>query len=213
MYGGGRTLRSGRVFYTRLLLSLDFSVSIDTTYSLTKTESVKDIYCLIYKLLDCWTVYEALLRYAENLKIKSQKDTDRYNWIQSISSIESVYLILWRFLDLLTINYRENKSFASSFDNYIHHLYAQVKPNLAKSIFQISEYIQGTVGNINCLKLLDLIYAERNAYFHNGDCARMGAKYSFRKFILSQYIALLIDVITCVGTCCFRRERNSGGKL
>lgn len=207
--GDKDTKREGRVFFIRFLLSLDLSVSIGNEYSLTKTKAVKDCYCQIYRLLDMWTVYEALLQYAESLGLKNEDDHSRYNWIAACGTeiSESIDGCAMDGIEYLRSLNDEISKFG--LESYFYHLEQQAESrSLQKNVHNMWNIVSMRPNIFDRKIFLDLIYAERCAYFHNGDCVRMSTDYSIRFKMLTKYYETLKEVIIRLGEFCFMYETH-----
>jgi len=93
-------------------------------------------------------------------------------------------------------SYKSSRTFKDDFDSYIERV--ENDKNLSKSLkydaSSIREYVNEEK-TISGIEVLSLIYAERNMYYHNGETAKMGMRYSNRKKLISWYKEVLLDNI------------------
>ena len=185
--------RSLRLFNIRFRLALDIKIDFKGEISLTKSKEVRDTYVIIIRLMETWNAYEALFHYVKELgkyanpkagksKVYSQKN------LKKVGSLQ----ILKNSLDDLESEYHKNSKFKSDFDQYIERINNddRIKQTLTNDANYVLEYFRGEK-SISGIEILSLIYAERNMYYHNGETAKMGMRYTNRKKILNNYLECL----------------------
>ena len=181
--------RSLRLFNIRLRLAVDIQIDFLGDVSLTKTKEVRDTYVLLIKLMESWNAYEALFHYV--------KTTGKYaNFKESIFKVYSqTFLtevgsldILKQTLDILKTKYINDNNFKADFEQYIKRIEDddRIKAKLTESCKNTLEYFEGQK-SISGIEILALIYAERNMYYHNGETAKMGMRYTNRQYLINQF--------------------------
>ncbi len=93
-------------------------------------------------------------------------------------------------------SYKSSRTFREDFDSYISRVENDEK--LSKSLKDDASNIREYVKEekiISGIEVLSLIYAERNMYYHNGETAKMGMRYSNRKKLIAWYKDVLLDNI------------------
>lgn len=194
----GDLARSLRLFNIRIRLALDIQIDFKGELSLTKTKDVKDTYILIIKLMELWNAYEALSHYVGDVtdhivkKVgKSQIYTQKF--LQKVGSMSA----LEKTIENIREQYKKITIFKEDFDSYITIIkgYDNLSKKLKEDAESISKYTKEEK-EISGIEILSLIYAERNMYYHNGETAKMGMRYSNRRKLISWFQeALLVQTL------------------
>jgi len=182
--------RKLRLFNIRLRLAIDMQIDFKGEISLTKTREVRDTYVLIIRLMESWNAYEALCHYV--------KETGKYaNTSESIYKVYSQKFltevgsltILKQALDNFKDKYNTDINFKNDFKQYIKRIEDddRIKAKLTESCKSTIEYFDG-VKSISGIEIIALIYAERNMYYHNGETAKMGMRYTNRQYLINGFI-------------------------
>lgn len=200
--------RSLRLFNIRIRLAMDIQIDFSGGISLTKSKDVRDTYVLIIQLMELWNAYEALSHYAEEVtdhvakkvsksKIYSQK------YLREVGSLENLESVLVNIRE----SYKRSRTFKEDFENYLDRIEHDQK--LSKTLKEDASSIRKFAASqkeISGIEILSLIYAERNMYYHNGETAKMGMRYSNRKKLISWYKeALLVHTLKVVNNVILER--------
>ena len=189
--------RDLRLFNIRLRLALDIVIDFRGEVSLTKTKEVKETYVLIIKLMELWNVYETLIHYAKFTgDYANPKANKAKAYTQRLLGETGSLDALKRAVDNLKTKYTADKRFKKEFDEYNnriqeHKYIGNILKNDANSIIQY----MNSEKDISGVEIVSLIYIERNMYYHNGETARMGMRYSSRKFMINTYKDCFIEHI------------------
>jgi len=189
--------RSLRLFNIRIRLAIDIEIDFKGMISLTKTKDVRDTYVLIIQLMELWNAYEALSHYVNEATshvakgvTKSKINTQKY--LKSIGSLPA----LEETAKNIQASYKSSRTFREDFDSYISRVENDEKlsKTLKGDVCNIRKYVKEEK-TISGIEVLSLIYAERNMYYHNGETAKMGMRYSNRKKLIAWYKDVLLDNI------------------
>jgi hypothetical protein len=181
--------RSLRLFNIRLRLAIDIQIDFKGEVSLTKTKEVKDTYVLIIQLMESWNAYEALFHYVKDTgKYANVKESIFKAYSQTFLTEAGSLSILKQTLDTLKIKYNSDANFKADFGQYIKKIEddERIRTKLTESCKSTIEYFDGQK-SISGIEILALIYAERNMYYHNGETAKMGMRYSNRQYLINQF--------------------------
>jgi hypothetical protein len=190
--------RSLRLFNIRIRLALDIQIDFKGMISLTKTKDVRDTYVLIIQLMELWNAYEALSHYAREETIHVAKGVSKskiytQTYLKEVGSLP----VLEATAKAIFALYKSSHTFKEDLNQYIARLESDEK--LSKSIKEdassVREYVKEEKNPISGIEVLSLIYAERNMYYHNGETAKMGMRYSNRKQLIIWYKEVLLDNI------------------
>ena len=188
----GNIPRSLRVFDIRFRLALDIQIDFNGEVSYTKTKEVRETYILITKLMETWNAYEALFHYVKNLDKLKVSIYQAYSetFLSEVGSLG----LLKNILDNLKSEYKTKQNFRNDFDQYIYRIQKddKIKPKLTTKCFSTLEYFKDEKV-ISGIEIIALIYAERNMYYHNGETAKMGMKYSNRQILIKSYLYCLTE--------------------
>ena len=176
---------------------MDIQINFKGMISLTKTKDVRDTYVLIIQLMELWNSYEALSHYVAEATShvakgvsKSKIYTQKY--LKTVGSLP----VLEGTAKKIQTSYKNSRTFREDFDSYISRVENDEKlsKSLKEDAHNIREYVKEEK-TISGIEVLSLIYAERNMYYHNGETAKMGMRYSNRKKLISWYKEVLLDNI------------------
>ncbi len=199
--------RENRLINLRFRLTLDLNVSIDTRFSETRTEQVKQTYTLLYKFMDLWNVYEICCASGEKLCVCEKK-----NWNTDFMLKTKTDICLSNCAKEIK-NCLSETVFYKHFRNYLEHFadLDSIHDNNQKKYTELKNKIEKNRDKTDIVNddILFLMYMERNAFYHGGEAARAGADYSFRIKILSLYIQTLRVLIARLGAGLFKRELNN----
>ncbi len=145
--------------------------------------------------METWNAYEALFHYVKGLgkyanpkvgksKVYSQVFLDKVGSLKLLKSA----------IDDLKESYQKNNDFKNDFDQYIKRIEEdeRIKSTLTEDSKSVLEYFNNNK-SISGIEILSLIYAERNMYYHNGETAKMGMRYSNRRKLIKAYLSCLKD--------------------
>lgn len=189
--------RSLRLFNIRIRLAMDIQINFKGMVSLTKTKDVRDTYVLIVQLMELWNAYEALSHYVKEATTHVSKGVTKsriysQDYLKTVGSLPE----LANTAKNIQASYKSSRTFREDFDSYIERV--ERDKNLSKSLkadaINIRKYVKGEK-IISGIEILSLIYAERNMYYHNGETAKMGMRYSNRKKLITWYKDVLLDNI------------------
>ncbi|WP_033408740.1 hypothetical protein [Psychroflexus tropicus] len=186
--------RSLRLFNIRLRLALDIQIDFKGEISLTKTAQVRETYVKIIKLMEMWNAYEALFHYAKDIgKYANPKANKAKIYSQTLLKEIGSLTVLKQATDNLKNNYANKAGFKEDFDQYIKRIENddRIKKTLTDDSVSMKKYLNSQE-SISGIEILSLIYAERNMYYHNGETAKMGMRYSNRKLLIDIYRTCLI---------------------
>jgi DNA-directed RNA polymerase subunit N (RpoN/RPB10) len=187
--------RNLRLFNLRLRLALDIQIDFKGEVSLTKTRDVRETYVKIIKLMEMWNAYESLFHYAKELgKYANPKANKAKIYAQSLLREVGSLAILKQAAETIKSRYVSNHRFKEDFDQYIHRIKKddRIKSTLTDDALAFRAYCLNRK-SISGIEILSLIYTERNMYYHNGETAKMGMRYSNRKLLIDTYRHCLID--------------------
>jgi hypothetical protein len=187
--------RSLRLFNIRLRLALDIQIDFKGEISLTKTVQVRETYIKIIKLMEMWNAYEALFHYAKDIgKYANPKANKAKIYSQTLLKEIGSLTVLKQATDDLKNNYVNKDGFKADFDQYITRIEndARIKKTLTDDAVSMKKHMNSQEA-ISGIEILSLIYAERNMYYHNGETAKMGMRYSNRKLLIDTYKTCLIN--------------------
>jgi len=187
--------RSLRLFNIRLRLALDIQIDFKGEISLTKTVQVRETYVKIIKLMEMWNAYEALFHYAKDIgKYANPKANKAKIYSQTLLKEIGSLTVLKQATDDLKSNYVNRDGFKNDFDQYIKRIEddTRIKNTLTEDAISIKEHMKNE-NAISGIEILSLIYSERNMYYHNGETAKMGMRYSNRKLLIDTYKTCLIN--------------------
>lgn len=184
-----------RLFNIRLRLALDIQIDFKGEISLTKTEEVRETYVKIIKLMEMWNAYEALFHYAKDIgKYANPKANKAKIYSQTLLNEIGSLTVLKQATDSLKNNYSDRDRFKEDFDQYVKRIEDddRLKTTLTEDAVSMKEYLSNNK-SISGIEILSLIYAERNMYYHNGETAKMGMRYSNRKLLIDTYKTCLVN--------------------
>lgn len=187
--------RSLRLFNLRLRLALDIQIDFKGEVSLTKTREVRETYIKIIKLMEMWNAYESLFHYAKELgRYANPKANKAKIYAQSLLREVGSLAILKQAAESIKSNYESNPRFKEDFNQYINRIKKdpRIKSTLTDDTLSFREYCMNRK-SISGIEMLSLIYAERNMYYHNGETAKMGMRYSNRKLLIDTYRNCLVN--------------------
>lgn len=187
--------RSLRLFNIRLRLALDIQIDFKGEISLTKTQEVRVTYVKIIKLMEMWNAYEALFHYAKDIgKYANPKANKAKIYSQTLLKEIGSLTILKQATDDLKNNYENKNGFKVDFDQYIKRIEEddRIKNTLTEDAVSMKGYMNNDKA-ISGIEILALIYAERNMYYHNGETAKMGMRYSNRKLLIDTFKTCLVN--------------------
>lgn len=185
--------RSLRLFNIRIRLAIDIQIDFKGELSLTKTKEVRDTYVLLIQLMELWNAYEALSHYVcevtDHLVEKVSKSkiyTQKY--LKQVGSLSSLADTIIRIRN----TYKKSATFKEDFDIYLKRIEddGKLSKTLKDDAVSIGKYAKEEI-DISGIEVLSLIYAERNMYYHNGETAKMGMRYSNRKKLITWFKAVL----------------------
>ncbi len=187
--------RSLRLFNIRIRLAIDIQIDFKGEISLTKTKDVRDTYVLIIQLMELWNAYEALSHYVGEVTdhiVKKVSKSRIYTqaFLKQVDSLPT----LRKALENIKESYKKSSTFREDFDNYINKIEGDDKlsKTLKEDAANIIKFVKQEK-DISGIEILSLIYAERNMYYHNGETAKMGMRYSNRKKLVSWYKETLLE--------------------
>jgi len=192
-----------RKFDVRMRLALGLQISFDTAYAQTRTPEIAHLYKLTLKINEAWFAYEALLSICASANlVKLQKvgsktkmlNTDPFEF-DTLNSFSLSGEIL-AFNEHLQTNLLHKNNLRADVIGYVHHLIEHSGPGLRKTIRRCLRKINGNK-QLHFVDILNLIYAIRNLYVHNGDAAKTGVKNYTTKIKLLENIADFLLLI-CV---------------
>lgn len=187
--------RSLRLFNIRLRLALDIQIDFKGEISLTKTPEVRETYVKIIKLMEMWNAYEALFHYAKDLgKYANPKANKAKIYSQTFLKEIGSLTILKQATDDIKNNFVNQARFNEDFNQYIKRIEndERIKHTITEDAISIRQYFNDKK-TISGIEILSLIYAERNMYYHNGETAKMGMRYSNRKLLIDTYRTCLVS--------------------
>lgn len=200
--------RSLRLFNIRLRLAIDIQIDFKGEISLTKTKEVRDTYVLLIKLMESWNAYEALFHYVkETNKYANTRESIYKTYSQTFLTEVGSLSILKETLDTLKTKYNNENDFKTDFIQLIKRIEndGRIRPKLTESCKNIIEYFEGNK-NISGIEIIALIYAERNMYYHNGETAKMGMKYSNRQHLIKSLTMCFYKHILLLTTKILEKE-------
>jgi hypothetical protein len=187
--------RSLRLFNIRIRLAIDIQIDFKGEISLTKTKDVRDTYVLIIQLMELWNAYEALSHYVREVTDHIAKKVGKSKiytqaFLKEIGSLST----LEKAIEKIRESYKKSATFREDFDNYIKKIEGDDKlsKTLKEDAANIRKYAKEEK-EISGIEILSLIYAERNMYYHNGETAKMGMRYSNRKKLISWFKGALLE--------------------
>ena len=181
--------RTLRLFNIRLRLAIDIQIDFKGEISLTKTKEVRDTYVLLIRMMESWNAYEALYHYVKDTagKYANTKESIYKTYSQTFLTEVGSLDILKQTLDTFKDKYNSDNNFKADFKQFIKRIEDddRIRTKLTDSCKSIVEYFEGTK-NISGIEIIALIYAERNMYYHNGETAKMGMRYTNRQFLIKE---------------------------
>lgn len=194
--------REARLLDLRYRLSLDLRVGIETEYSSTKGNDVRETYELIFKFMDLWNVYEACQRYGQKLSVfPTEKDAPK-KWDAAFLKNNGLVDCLEKQAESFKKQFLSTESNRQKYIKYLGHfagLDAISKGNKKK----YKKYINADVKAFDYEQLLFIQYMERNAFYHGGETAKSEVGYAYRKKLLKFYIDFLKQFIALLGVQLF----------
>jgi hypothetical protein len=195
--GGKEMHRELRLFDIRFRLALDTDITFIGDYSYTKTKEVRDCYKLIFKLTNLWNAYEALFDYIKVYDKINKRSSIKKSFTHSITTESGSYKFLLEQMNELISLSKSNANFKKDMIEY--------GGKIGKD--NIFQYISTSDAN-KAKHLLEMIYQERNNFYHNGESGRMGMSYPNRKKLLAFYIECLTSHILYGAIWVFTNEEN-----
>jgi len=187
--------RSLRLFNIRIRLAIDIQIDFKGEISLTKTKEVRDTYVLLIQLMELWNAYEALSHYVGEVSdhiVKKAGKSKIYtqSHLKQVGSLST----LANTIASIRETYKKSTAFREDFDGYIERIEedGKLSKTLKGDATNIGKFVKDEI-NISGIEILSLIYAERNMYYHNGETAKMGMRYSNRKKLISWYKEALFE--------------------
>ena len=194
--------REARLLDIRYRLTLDLRVSIETEYSSTKTDDVRETYERLFKFLDLWNVYEICTSYGKLFGLYNEKV-----WKEAFLK-ESV---IREFLAAQEAEFKKqflgSEKDVQEYKAYLSH-FADLPAIRKGNKDQYKEYIAQDADAFDYKQLLFIQYMERNAYYHGGEAAHAGVNYSYRKKQLAFYAEFLTQFVALLGTRLFAIEEK-----
>lgn len=187
--------RSLRLFNIRIRLAIDIQIDFKGDISLTKTKEVRDTYVLLIQLMELWNAYEALSHYVGEVTNhivkkagKSKIYTQKY--LKEVGSLPSLADTVGNIRE----TYKKSATFREDFSNYVERIKEDEKlsKTLKDDAANVGKYTKEEI-DISGIEILSLIYAERNLYYHNGETAKMGMRYSNRKKLITWFKEALFE--------------------
>jgi hypothetical protein len=184
-----------RKFDVRMRLALGLQISFDTKYAQTRTPEIAHLYKLTLKINEAWFAYEALLNICESANlVKLQKvgsktkmlNTDPFEF--AVLDNFSLSAEIVAFNEHLQANLLHKNNLRADMIGYVHHLIEHSGPGLRKTIRRCLRKLN-LDKQLHFVDILNLIYAIRNLYVHNGDAAKTGVKNYTTKIKLLENIA------------------------
>lgn len=202
--------RSLRLFNIRIRLAIDIQIDFKGEISLTKTKEVRDTYVLLIQLMELWNAYEALSHYVSEVTDHVAKKVSKSKiysqaYLKQVGSLS----VLANTMKSIKESYKKSNTFRDDFESYIKRIEedGKLSKTLKNDAESIREYTKEEK-DISGIELLSLIYAERNMYYHNGETAKMGMRYSNRKkLILLLKTALLEQTLMVANSVIIERIR------
>ncbi len=186
-------VRALRLFNFKFRIALDLITDFKGVYSYTKTPQVKRAYIELFNLLQLWNSYEALISYRSTTENKDKfYELDTKDFLKKSNSIK----ILKAGSNQIKKEYYENEQYKNEFDQYFAYLRTHTKH--PRYIIPFNEYLQGDK-EFNGLEFLNLIYAERNLAYHEGEAVQMGWDYGRRIRLIKVYkITLICHILNTI---------------
>lgn len=186
--------RTLRLFNIRFRLALDIEIGFKGEVSLTKSKPVRDTYVKIIRLMETWNAYEALFHYAKELgkRYIKPKTNKAKAYPMPVLEASGSLLFLGELAAELKALFERDSGFRGDFSQYIGRIEAdeRIKTTLTQDAQHFLAYLKSQRTS-NGTELLSLVYTERNMYYHNGETAKMGMRYSNRKKLLDIYTRCL----------------------
>lgn len=187
--------RSLRLFNIRIRLAIDIQIAFKGQISLTKSKEVRETYVLIIQLMEIWNAYEALSHYVGEVTDHRARNAGKSRvYSQAFLSQAGSLPTLKYTVDCIRDRHRKVRTFQTDFDEYVDRITGdnRLSVTLRADADTIRKYINDEK-DVSGIELLSLIYAERNMYYHNGESAKMGMRYSNRKKLIYWFKEALLD--------------------
>ncbi len=180
-------------FNLRFRLALDFNVSISGNYSNVKQPEIAEVYQKTYKLTELWNSYEAFLHFCKDINNCTKKCTKDSPFFESFFNNSGLNEVLDIFRNKFIELCKNNPDGCNAYLDKIMESSA-----ISKDLKDKVQTIRNEIANNHRFPsryMLSLLYSERNMYFHSGQTADSGFKFSVRSSLLDIYIELLIKVL------------------
>jgi len=181
----------------RLVLGID-DVVFNTTIAKVKTPAVKQCYVLLIKLTELWNVLEALFQYlSTRYKMDSVEGNviDKMLGIKELKTPEVMKVLKCGFENLKGL-YKKRKNFPEHFSEY----YSRAKPKVHKKNKKALDNIMESLETDGAAaeSMLNLIYIDRNLFYHIGEAVKMGMSYANRKALMEVLYNMLEGYVLTV---------------
>lgn len=203
--GAEDIFREARLLDIRYRLTLDLRISIESTYSHTKSKSVRECYERLFRFLDFWNVYELCCAYGKELGVFTNNKTS--GWDESFLEATGLCDFLRSHAEQFKKNFVLGERNTEKYHLYLAHL-AELDAVTAGNKTKIKANLAAPAEDFYYQQLLFIQYMERNAYYHGGEAARAGIDYGYRKKQLDFYIEFLTEFIARMGIELFNKELN-----
>ncbi|MBQ7167775.1 MAG: hypothetical protein IJR93_12620 [Treponema sp.] len=195
--------REARLLNIRYRLTLDLRISIETKYSSTKSDEVRETYERLFKFLNLWNVYEICTSYGEVLGMFKEKD-----WSEALLQESGTK----EFLSAQEAEFKTqllgSEKDMQEYREYLSH-FANLPAIRKGNQEQYKTYLAQDADAFDYKQLLFIQYMERNAYYHGGEATHAGVNYSYRKRQLAFYAGFLTQFIALLGTRLFAMETET----
>ncbi|RMH39395.1 MAG: hypothetical protein D6694_11260 [Gammaproteobacteria bacterium] len=188
--------RSLRLFNIRIRLAIDIQIDFKGQISLTKTKEVRDTYVSLIQLMELWNAYEALSHYVSEVTEHVAKGVTKskiypQKFLKEVDSLP----VLQATSQKIYHTFKNSRTFKEDFENYIGRIVNDEKlsKSLKEDASSVHKYVKQEKQSISGIEMLSLIYVERNMYYHNGETAKMGMRYSNRRKLIGWYKDALLD--------------------